>query len=170
MTGEERRNKVIEYIEANQEPISGSMLARKLGVSRQVIVQDMALLRTAGYDIISTSKGYMLTLSHSQSPCRTFYVCHEDSQTEDELNLIVDGGGCVIDVFVEHGVYGEIRAQLNLNSRKKVKEFIENLHSGKVSPLKTLTDGFHYHTVKADSEKILDEIQEDLEKEGYLVK
>ena len=167
MTGTERRNQIIERIRKNDVPVSGTMLAKEFEVSRQVIVQDIALIRAAGYDIISTHRGYLLNEPISVS--RVFKVQHTDEQTEEELYSIVDLGGTVANVMVNHKVYGQMEAELNINSRKKAKDFIDDLKSGKSSPLKNITSNYHYHTVEADSEEVLDLIGKELNKRGYLV-
>ncbi len=165
MSGEERREQIVEAIRGRM--LSGTDLSRKMGVSRQVIVQDIALLRTAGYDILSTRRGYIL--QEGASCRRVFHVTHDDLHTEDELNIFVDAGGRVLDVFVEHDVYGLIRGELNISSRRQVREFMENLETGKAVPLKALTCDEHWHTVIADSEETLDFIQGELAQRGYLL-
>ncbi|MCD8125861.1 MAG: transcription repressor NadR [Lachnospiraceae bacterium] len=165
MSGEERREQIVEAIRGRM--LSGADLSRKMGVSRQVIVQDIALLRTAGYDILSTRRGYIL--QEGASCRRVFHVTHDDLHTEDELNIFVDAGGRVLDVFVEHDVYGLIRGELNISSRRQVREFMENLETGKAVPLKALTCDEHWHTVIADSEETLDYIQDELTQRGYLL-
>ncbi len=125
MTGTERRNQIIERIRKNDVPVSGTMLAKEFEVSRQVIVQDIALIRAAGYDIISTHRGYLLNEPISVS--RVFKVQHTDEQTEEELYSIVDLGGTVANVIVNHKVYGQMEAELNINSRKKAKDFIDDI-------------------------------------------
>ena len=167
MTGSKRREEIINQIKSSTSPISGKTLAQLYDVSRQVIVQDIALLRTAGYDIISTNRGYLLNAPHTIS--RTFKVSHTDDQTEDELCSIVDLGGTVVNVMVNHRVYGHMEAPLDISSRLKVKEFIDDIKSGKSSPLKNITSNYHYHTVEADSEHTLDLIQQALDKKGYLI-
>ena len=99
---------------------------------------------------------------------RVFYVCHKDSEILEELNLIVDCGGKVEDVFIRHEVYGQLRADLSVDSRKKAAEFVRGIQGGQSSPLKNITSGYHYHTVLADSEQTLDEIAEELFKRGFL--
>ena len=150
MTGSKRREELINTIKSSTSPISGKTLAQLYDVSRQVIVQDIALLRTAGYDIISTNR-------------------HTDAQTEDELYSIVDLGGTVVNVMVNHRVYGHMEAPLGISSRLKVKAFIDDIKNGKSSPLKNITSNYHYHTVEADSEKTLDLIEKTLEEKGYLI-
>lgn len=166
MNAVERREEIIRCMQTSAEPMSGNTLAKKLQVSRQVIVQDIALLKAAGYNILSTSKGYII--NESVGCTRVFKVNHTDAQTEDELNTIVDIGGTVVDVFVWHRVYGKIEARLNISSRRNVRQCIEGLNSGKSTPLKNITSGYHYHTVRADSEETLDLIERALEEKNYL--
>ncbi len=168
MTGSDRRSAIVEQIRNSAVPISGKALAAAFNVSRQVIVQDIALIRAAGHDIISTNRGYIINGPHSAR--RVFKVRHTDEQLEEELNAIVDLGGKVCDVMVNHRVYGHIEAELNITSRRRVAEFIEDIKSGKSSPLKNITSGYHYHTVEADSEDTLDLIGTALEEKGFLVK
>lgn len=167
MTGSERRNAIINQIRSSSMPVPGKLLASSYDVSRQVIVQDIALIRAAGYDIISTNRGYIL--NGDSSVRRTFKVRHTDSQLEEELNAIVDLGGCVKNVMINHKVYGRMEAELNITSRRKVKEFLTDIRSGKSSPLKNITSGYHYHAVEADSEETLDLIEDMLRAKGFLV-
>ena len=179
MTGEERRKAIIEIISKSTKPVSGTALAKQFQVSRQVIVQDIALLRAADYDIYSAARGYMLMPSLSENKnkevskdtdaiTRVFHVSHTDEQMEDELNTIVDMGGRVLDVYVEHAVYGAIRTALPIACRRHVQEFMSSIHSGKSTPLKNLTAGDHYQTVEADDEDTLDYIEKALKEKGYL--
>ena len=167
MNQEERRQEILDCIRGSDTPVSGTWLAGKCGVSRQIIVQDIAALRAAGYDILSTNKGYICRIPAQAE--QGFKVRHTDQQIEDELNLIVDNGGIVLDVFVDHEVYGKIRADLNVSSRRKVAEFLQEIHAGKSSPLKNITSGIHFHTVRADSEETLEHIRQELEARGYLM-
>lgn len=188
MTGEERRNGLLNTIREADAPISGAALARKYQVSRQVIVQDMALLRAAHHEVYATPKGYVsfpvqidsvtdkktVSKTHITTEafvyCREYKVSHTDEQIEDELNTIVDMGGKVIDVIVKHEVYGTIRANLPIQCRRHVQEFVEEIKSGNSKPLKNLTPGgIHYHNVEADSEETLDYIESELKKKGYLL-
>ncbi len=165
MNAEQRRKAILDTIRGRVH--SGAELASRMGVSRQIIVQDIALLRTEGYDILSTRRGYLL--QEGASCRRVYHVCHTPEQTEEELNIFVDAGGRVIDVFVTHDVYGLIRGELNLASRLQVREFTENLASGKAKPLSALTSGEHWHTISADSEEVLDYIGEQLKRAGFLI-
>ena len=167
MNGSQRREQIVRQIQESKEPVSGKKLAELYGVSRQVIVQDIALIRTAGYDIISTNRGYILNTQKAIS--RVFKVQHTDEQTEEELYEIVDLGGYVENVMVNHRVYGHMEAPLGIHSRRKAAAFIEDIKSGKSSPLKNITSNYHYHTVSAESEEILDEIEEMLRAKGFLI-
>ncbi|MCR5793518.1 MAG: transcription repressor NadR [Lachnospiraceae bacterium] len=169
MDGSERREAIKNIISCSEKPVSGKALAEHFNVSRQVIVQDIALLRAKDFEVYSTNRGYVTAKSSNTVPVRIFKVNHTDEQIEDELNLMVDLGGNVRDVFINHKVYGEIRASLECSSRRNVKEFMEGIRSGKSSPLKNITSGYHYHTVEADSEETLDLIEEELRKHHYLV-
>lgn len=164
--GRERRKLELDLFRSSQTPLSGSELGRRTGVSRQVIVQDIALLRTAGYDVVSTARGYVL--SGGDVCRREFKVQHTDKQIEEELQLIVDHGGCVEDVSVNHRTYGRISAPLGIKCRRDVKRFLDDIQSGKSSPLLNITSGYHFHNVTADDEETLDEIEAELEKAGFL--
>lgn len=169
MEGNERRQNIIGILKGSKEPMSGTALAARLGVSRQVIVQDIALLRAVDKNIISTNKGYMYFAPDMGKFKRTFRVSHTDAEMRDELNLIVDNGGKVLDVVVEHGVYGTITADLQISTRRDVNEFMEKIGTESSKPLNILTDGRHYHTVEADSEQVLDIIEKELKQKGYLI-
>ena len=170
MEGEKRREQLVTLLCNAKAPISGTDLAKQLGVSRQVIVQDIALLRAVDKNILSTNKGYVL---YSPEPDngrvkRSFPVTHSKAQIKDELYTIVDYGGKVLDVVVEHDIYGQIMVDLILCNRLDVDEFVERIENSKSRPLKVLTDGEHWHTVEAESEKVLNKIEEVLKAKGYL--
>ncbi|MCI9428121.1 MAG: transcription repressor NadR [Eubacterium sp.] len=166
MSGEQRREKMLEILANARQPVSGTALAKTFAVSRQVIVQDIALLRAQKREIVSTCRGYMMGSGISCQ--RIFKVKHSDDEMEEELNLYVDFGGMVVDEFVYHKIYNVIRVEMGLKSRRDVKEYIEKLESGISKSLKDVTSGFHYHTVTAESDEILDQIQEELQKRGFL--
>lgn len=168
MVGEIRRKEILEYITNSTTPVSGAALARRFQVSRQVIVQDIALLRAKDWEILSTNRGYLM--NHPKSVERIFGVCHNGEQIEEELNAVVDLGGVVVDVAVQHQVYGELRAALNIRSRRQVKQFLEDIQSGRSKPLTNLTSGHHCHKICAESEEILDMIQDAFMKMGIFEK
>lgn len=168
MDGQERREKLIEILKESHIPISGTELSKYLGVSRQVIVQDIALLRAVNKNILSTTKGYLLYYQEKQKVNRCFMVKHTTEQIEDELCTIVDNGGKILDVIVSHEIYGEITTDLIITTRQDVYDFVEKVKTKNTVPLKELTAGIHLHTVEADSEEILDRIETALEKKYYL--
>lgn len=166
MNREERIQKLLEILNGAKEPVSGAELSKILSVSRQVIVQDITLLRSKGSDIISTHRGYVIQKKDEYT--RVFKVMHSDADTEREMSLIVDLGGRLLDVFIYHKVYNVVRAEMNIKSRRDVKNFMEEINSGRSSFLKNATSGYHYHTVAADSEALLDIIENELAKAGFL--
>lgn len=170
MDGEKRREQLLFLLKQAKMPISGTDIAKKLGVSRQVIVQDIALLRAINKNILSTNKGYVLYAPEQNlgRVKRSFAVTHTNEQIRDELYTIVDYGGKVLDVVVEHDIYGQITVDLILCNRLDVDEFIDRIVSSKSRPLNVLTDGEHWHTVEADNEKMLDKIEAMLREKGYL--
>ena len=165
--GDSRREQMLEYLKCSREPVSGSRLAEAFQVSRQVVVQDIALLRAADQNILSTNRGYLLQGGRENR--RVFAVYHQDSEIEKELNTIVDYGGYVLDVFIDHEVYGTLRADLSIRTRNQVRQLMKDLESGKSTPLKNITSGYHFHTVEADSEETLRLIEEELMQLGILV-
>ena len=162
----DRRKEISSLLICADAPVSGSMLSEKFGVSRQIIVQDISLLKAAGFDIISTHNGYILQSSPLKE--RVFKLKHTTDETEDELTTIVNLGGTVADVFVWHKVYGKVEAKLNIFSDMHIKQFIEGVRSGKSSELMNITGGYHYHTVRAESDEILDKIGKALDAKGYI--
>ena len=168
ISGQERRERIIQILKESEKPISGVELAKQLQVSRQIIVQDMALIRANGIDVIATNRGYVC--AETKEARRVFKVIHTDEQVEEELNLFVDLGGKVEDVFVYHKVYGVIKVPMNIKSRRDVLKYMEGISSGKSTNLMKLTSNYHYHTIVAEDGQILDLIQEELQQKGYLAK
>lgn len=168
MNGSERREKILEILNNSSQPVNGATLSDKLNVSRQIIVADIASLRSDGSPVISTNRGYLLDnpAFHKDTHKRAISVCHDDSQMELELNTIVDYGGTVLNVVIYHDVYGQLTADLMLKSRTDVSEFMEKIKNSKSGPLKNLTDGRHVHVVEANSEALLDIIEEKLREQG----
>ena len=167
--GNQRREAILEDLSKENSILKGVQLAKKYGVSRQVIVQDIALLRAQGTSIISTAEGYMLHDLKPDTSKRVFCVAHNESLIEDELNTIVDYGGKVLNVLVNHVVYGDITVDLMLKNRKDVKNFMKKLEDIEFVPLMALTNGEHYHVVEAETIDILDSIEQALIDKGYLV-
>lgn len=169
MDGTERRDKIIEILSGSPAAVSGTELAKQLGVSRQIIVQDVALLRAVDKNIIATPKGYLYFSPHKEKVNRCFMVKHSMEDTEDELCTIVDNGGKVLDVIVSHKIYGEISVVLELSTRRDIQHFIRSVAEENAVPLMDLTGGTHFHTVEADSEETLDIIESALKSKNYLL-
>ena len=168
MDGDNRRKELLHILKNSQTPVSGDKLSTQLGVSRQVIVQDIALLRASDEMILSTYRGYLIYPAKEEIHSRMFRVSHSDEAIKDELYSIVDCGGIVKNVCVEHEVYGIIEANLNISSRRDVDNFIKKVKESHSVPLKTLGADVHLHTVEAENETVLDEIEQALKKKGYL--
>ena len=166
MTAARRRDEILQALAGASGPVSAASLAACLGVSRQVVVQDIALLRTEGYPIVSTAKGYLL--NEPKCATRVLKVCHTNEQVEEELTTIVDLGGTVLNVMVNHRVYGRVEAALNIRNRRDVQGFLNDLRTGKSVPLLNVTSGYHFHKISAESEEVLDEIEHALQKKGFL--
>ena len=170
MTGIERRNQILQMLRGQGTPLSGTALARTFGVSRQVIVQDIALIRAENHTIISTNKGYICRGEHGEDsqPKRVFCVRHTTEQVMDEFMTVLELGGRVLDVAVEHELYGHIRADLLIGNAQDAADFADRLGLCPDNPLKALTDDRHFHTVSAPSEKLLDLIEAELRTRGLL--
>ena len=170
MTGEQRREAIRRMLKAAHEPMTGTVLAGALHVSRQVIVQDIALMRAEQLPILSTNKGYLLRSDAplSTQPKRVFFVRHTTGQVLEEFMTVIELGGRILDVSVEHELYGPIRADLLIENAQDAQDFVERLKGCRDNPLKVLTDDCHFHTVSAPSEKLLDLIENELRSRGFL--
>ncbi len=166
MKSDERRKSIVNLLVSEKKPVSGNELSEKFGVSRQIIVRDISILKEQGYEILASNAGYIIHLSPYKE--RVFKVYHTTEQTEDELKLIVDFGGIVADVFVWHKAYGKMEAKLNISSRSQIEQFIESVRTGKSVELMHITGGYHYHTVRAESEEVLNRIELALKERSYI--
>lgn len=151
---------------SSSTPISATQFGEECGVTRQVIVKDIALLSAEGTPIISTNRGYVLA-QPSSKPRRVFNVQHQPDDVERELSLIVDLGGHVLDVQIDHEVYGTITAKLDVHSPVQLREFLDEFAPSHA--LARLTNGYHRHVVEAESESVLDDIELALHDAGLLV-
>lgn len=171
LEGSARRTAIMEYLREQTSPVSGTELAGQFGVSRQIIVQDVALLRAENRNILSTNKGYILFQpSETRSGCTAVVrVKHTTQQTLEEMQSIVDYGGKMLDVSVDHDLYGLIRMDLVINDLTDAQEFCDKMNRSKSMPLKVLTGDYHYHTIQAPSEKALELMRDELRTKGFLV-
>ena len=156
MDAQERRQAIARRLEEASGPVSAAVLAREHSVSRQIIVGDIALLRAGGMDIAA---GLVRTLA-----CR-----HRADQMEEELNAMVDQGCTVLDVIVEHPIYGQLTGQLQISSRYDVGQFVQRCRRQEAAPLSQLTEGIHLHTVACPSQEAYDRVRESLSKLGFLL-
>ncbi|MDT8902409.1 transcription repressor NadR [Anaeroselena agilis] len=171
MDARERRNRLIDKLHKTGEPVTGTALAQELGVSRQVIVGDIAILRAAGAEIYATPQGYLLPAAKPPAAATAKIACqHGWDKLADELAIIIDNGGKVLDVIVEHPVYGELKANLMLASRHDLTDFLRSLKNSGAEPLSAITGGVHLHTVEAPSPEVLARIERELERENILYK
>lgn len=166
-----RREKIVQRLEKAEGPVSATLLAKELGVSRQIIVGDIALLRAAEHAITATPRGYILERQESERGRRFTIACrHDRAQLRDELYTIVDFGGGVLDVIVEHPIYGQLAGKLQVFSRYDADQFCNKLDSNQAPPLCDLTGGIHLHTLLCPDEESFFRIEQQLEEKGILVK
>ena len=166
MNAVNRRENIIRTLRQAADPVSAASLASDLGVSRQIIVGDIALLRASGEKITSTPRGYVL--SEGGTSVYTLACVHGVEDTEKELNIMVDNGCKVLTVSVEHPVYGLLTGELQLANRYDVRQFVEKLQSGEVRPLSALTGGVHLHTLSCLDNECFERTRSQLEREGLL--
>ncbi|WDV45926.1 transcription repressor NadR [Clostridiaceae bacterium M8S5] len=170
MQSNERRSKIIKKLRATDKPLKGIQLAKEFDVSRQIIVQDIAILRAKGEQIIATPQGYINGVGESRFLKKKIVSKHFGyDEMRDELNIIIDNGGKVINVIVEHAVYGEIESPLMISSRLDIKNFMNNLKESNAEPLSSLTDGIHIHTIEVPDEDVYSEIKNELKNKKYLI-
>lgn len=169
MNAETRRQKILSELKTSSSPISAGRLASMLGVSRQIIVGDVALLRAYGEDISATPRGYVLSGGREERLVRTVACCHGGEDMEKELNIMVDNGCTVKDVIVEHPIYGQITGNLQLSSRYDVHQFAQLSQEKDAMPLSYLTDGLHLHTLLCPDEETYERVCAQLRKAGFLL-
>ncbi len=171
MNTEERRQKLLQCLESASRPVTGAALAKELGVSRQIIVGDIGIIRAMGKNIYATPRGYIIPQERrGQAGIIATITCrHDAAGLKDELEIIVDNGGRVLDVIVLHPLYGEIHGDLMISTRYDVESFIDKMQTCKATPLLVVTGGVHLHTLEIPNEKILARIQDKLREYGILV-
>ncbi len=169
MNGEQRRKAILLKLSESESPISASTLATQFNVTRQIIVADIALLRALGHHIVAVHKGYLINVPQDDKLIKRVVVKHSKEMVANELYAIVDNGGIVLDVIIEHSVYDKISAELNLSSRYDVDEFVNKLESAGARPLSALTEGLHLHTVAVKDDATFDRIVNALSNLNILV-
>ena len=166
MTAAQRRSAINDQLTEAQFPISATTLAQQFSVTRQVVVGDIALLRAEGHSITATPRGYMIP---AETGLRRTIACHHSGEdTQKELFAMVDCGCTVVDVIVEHPVYGQLTAPLALSSRYDVEQFIRRMADSHAQPISALTGGVHLHTLHCPDAGSFERIKKELEEKGIL--
>lgn len=168
MNADERRQRLIKILKSSNEPLKGGKLAEMLSVSRQVIVQDIAIIRAKGFEIIATSQGYIV---YDKIYIEKTIKCKNHKSPQeiyDELKTIVDMGGTIKDVIANHPTYGEIKTDLNIESNRDINEFMDKVAKNEFKQLSTLTEHEHIHTITAKNEDIINDILDELDKKKIL--
>jgi transcriptional regulator of NAD metabolism len=166
----DRRRQIVEWLRARGGPISGGEIAKHLRVSRQCLVQDVAILRASGEEILATPTGYRLP-AESNRAHRAILACkHAPEQTEEELQILLDHGVRILDVIVEHPLYGDIRGSLMLESRADLQDFLAHVRASHAALLSSLTGGVHLHTVEASRPEMISRAKAQLRSRGFLLK
>ena len=169
----DRREALIGILDESEEPLTGADLAQRFGVTRQVIVKDIAVLRAKGFAIVATPQGYFQPKQapHQRSDrvFRVLTIQHTPEQTEEELLTLVDAGIEVLDVSVDHPIYGEFVASLMFSSRRDVLLFTKAVREYSAPLLLSLSGGVHRHTLAARAEEAIDEAVQDLLRKGFVI-
>jgi len=169
MNSKERREYIKNLLTKSNSTYKGQFLAEELGVTRQVIVKDIAIIRAEGVNLIATPEGYLIPNEESNYIRRVIALSHSREDIYNELECIVKFGGVVEDVTVEHPLYGEIRAMLMIRTIMDIEKFIKKFKEFNAEPLSSLTKGIHLHTIRADNEEIIECIIKELKDKNYLI-
>ena len=169
MKNQERRKKIMEILRNSNGPVTGDQLAKDLNVSRQVIVLDMALLRSAGTAIVSTHRGYQINGRSLTMDFECRYKAMDTDSARDEMNIVVDNGGMIVSITLVPDFCGPIQAFLNLKNRRDVNQYLENFRKYNIPLIATLSEGVHTLSVAADSQEELEAIRDGLAEGGFLV-
>ena len=166
----DRRRQIVEWLRAHGGPVPGSEIARHFRVSRQCLVQDVAILRARGEEILATPTGYRLPAESNRAHREILACKHPPERTEEELQILLDHGVRILDVIVEHPLYGELRGSLMLESRADLQDFLAHVRASHAALLSSLTDGVHLHTVEASRPEMISRAKTQLRARGFLLK
>jgi transcriptional regulator of NAD metabolism len=169
-SAERRRRRIVQWMHTHGSPVRGGELAKQFHVSRQCLVQDVAILRASGQEILATPRGYRLPENGDHSHREILACRHAPERTEEELNILVDHGVNVLDVIVEHPLYGELRGSLMIESRADVQDFLKQVRASHAALLSSLTGGVHLHTVEASRPEMISRAKTELRARGILLK
>lgn len=170
MNTQNRREKILKKLSISTTANSASSLAKEFSVSRQIIVGDIAILRAEGHNIIATPKGYVMDEDVASFDYIGIIPCkHSHEQLKEELYTIVDFGATVIDVTIEHKIYGQISGQLNISSRFDADLFCNAISDDSNKPLSSISGGIHIHRIGCKNEEIFNHIKNELKNKGILL-
>lgn len=168
MNKEERKQRIIQKLQESDKAVSGDFLSQLLCVSRQIIVKDIAALRADGLEILASSRGY--SLDRKKGLRKIIAVKHSSEQIKDELEIIIHNGGSVLNVIIEHPVYGEIRGDINISSESELFKFIALVQGSKAKPLLSVSEGgVHLHTIEVETEENYQVIKKELKEKGFWI-
>lgn len=168
MSSIKRREEIIKMLIESNKAIKGTELASLFGVTRQIIVKDIAILRAEGNTIIATPDGYIYN-KNTNKVKSIIAVNHNKNEVIDELKIVVKYGGIIEDVIIEHPLYGEIRGNLMIKNLNDLNKFEIEFENKSIKPLSDLTDGIHLHTIVAEDEENIELIKRELREKGLLL-
>lgn len=169
-SADHRRRRIVAWMRTHGGPVRGGELARVFRVSRQSLVQDVAILRAGGEDIVATPRGYRLPEGAGRGHRAVLACRHAPERTEEELQILVDYGVKIVDVIVEHPLYGELRGSLEIESRADLQDFLAHVSASHALLLSSLTGGVHLHTIEASRPEMISRAKARLRARGFLLR
>lgn len=166
---EKRRQELLNILNQSITPLTGDELAQSYKVTRQVIVNDMAALRVAGYPIRSTVKGYEISKAPTPGILRTITCRHKPEDVLTELHTIIALGGLIHNVSVNHDVYGNLTAPLSIKTEDDIDAFLTKQKDSFSGLLSNLNNGLHTHLIEAPNPETMDKIIKTLQDLHILV-
>ncbi|MCL1924323.1 MAG: transcription repressor NadR [Defluviitaleaceae bacterium] len=169
MRGENRRKELLKLIMTAEQTMTATELSKHFGVSRQVIVGDVALLRAQNNEIIATKVGYRIKNAKKELPyIKHLELKHSKEQTEEELKIFIRNGVFVRNVMVEHNFYGNITCDLNIETLDDIKRFLRSIERSGQKLLSELTGGVHIHTIACKDEDHFKKVYQSLDERGFI--
>ena len=169
MIASKRRESIVELLLREKAPIKGVDLAIKFNVTRQIIVKDVAILRAKGSNIIATPDGYMFNDDNGSRVRSIIAVNHDKDDMIKELEIVIKYGGIIEDVIVEHPIYGEIKGLLMIKNLNDLNRFKKSFDLSESTPLSSLTNGVHLHTISVDTKENMEFIKKELKENGLIL-
>ncbi|MDR5588938.1 MULTISPECIES: transcription repressor NadR [Clostridium] len=168
MNSIERRENILKSLIQSKIPLKGIEIAKKYGVTRQIIVRDIAILRAKGNNIMATPDGYIINKELNKIKA-IIAVNHKEEELINEMSIVIKYGGTIEDVIVEHPLYGEIRGMLMIKNYNELNKFAEKYKKQEGRLLSVLTNGVHIHTISADTQEDINSIINELKENGFIV-